>query len=115
MMCSIFLTYRYALRTMKQYTENREKQYLLTNPVYVKSNEQQGRRITERITEYHMLFCDVDFYSEHALPQYRNMKAHEIEKLITAKLESINFLNMLLQFLVVKESIRVVICSYRSI
>ncbi|MCU4954498.1 hypothetical protein OCD81_27875 [Bacillus paranthracis] len=90
-MCSIFLTYRYALRTMKQYTENREKQYLLTNPVYVKSNEQQGRRITERITEYHMLFCDVDFYSEHALPKYRNMKAHEIEKLITAKLESVNF------------------------
>ncbi|GAB6742470.1 hypothetical protein bcgnr5412_55550 [Bacillus cereus] len=90
-MCSIFLTYRYALRTMKQYTENREKQYLLTNPVYIKNNEQQGRRITERITEYHMLFCDVDFYSEHALPKYRNMKPQQIEKLITAKLESVNF------------------------
>lgn len=88
--CSIFLTYRFAMRSMKKYTEDRERQYLLMNPVYVKPKE-KGRRITERITEYHTLFADVDFYSKHALPEYRTMKAHHIEKLIIEKLESANF------------------------
>lgn len=84
---SVFLTYRYALRSMKKYTENRERQYILTNPVYVKKGE-NGQRTTDRITEYHVLFADIDFYSEKALPKYRKMKPKQVEKLIIKRLKA---------------------------
>lgn len=89
-----FYTYHKALKIMKKITEGREMQYILTNPVYSTYQESKtnfGHRTLERLTEFHVLYCEVDQYSEKALQKYRKMTAQKVFRLIEKKLEKLGF------------------------
>jgi len=86
---SKFLKYYLALSVMKKWTENRDSQYILTNPVYVIGEDE--RRSTDRLTELHVLYCEIDQYSEKALEKYRKMTARQVETHVVQKLRKIGF------------------------
>ncbi|KZD70962.1 MarR family transcriptional regulator [Bacillus cereus] len=87
---SKFITYYQALKVMKAWTHGRMTQYILTNPVYVK-NKEKGRRITEHLTELHVLYAEIDQYSEKANVAYRDLTAQQVGKLIIDKLKAVGF------------------------
>lgn len=87
---SKFLRYERALKVMKSWTEDRESQYILTNPVYATYKEIEtgyGRRKIERVTELHTLFSEIDQYSEKSEEQYRHMTSKQIYKEVIKKLD----------------------------
>lgn len=60
-----FYTYQKALKFMKKITEDKESQYILTNPVYSLPHEikqNYGKRTLDRLTEMHVLFAELDHY-----------------------------------------------------
>ncbi|HDX9701711.1 TPA: MarR family transcriptional regulator [Bacillus thuringiensis] len=87
---SKFITYYQALKVIKTWTQGRTTQYILTNPVFVKRDE-PGRRITERLTELHVLYAEIDHYSKKANMTYRDLTAQQVGKLIIEKLKMVGF------------------------
>ncbi|MGU3398066.1 hypothetical protein ACNHOZ_28500 [Priestia sp. D51] len=90
-----FFKYKEALRVMKKITEDRVSQFILTNPVFAKPYEivnNYGRRTTDRLTEYHVLYSELDHYNpQKALPKYTKLTAEEVYKLIVKKLDAHGF------------------------
>ena len=83
-----FFTYQKILKIMKQITENRESQYILTNPVYALPHEikyNYGKRTLDRLTELHVLYAELDHYKlkqwegKTSKQMWRIVKKHLVE------------------------------------
>lgn len=77
-----FYTYQKAIKFMKKITEDKESQYILTNPVYALPHEikrNYGKRTIERLTELHILYAEIDHYK---IPKWENKNSKEIWKII---------------------------------
>jgi hypothetical protein len=82
----------YTLNRAKKYTirdfKDKVKSYLCTSIVYGIKQKSDFRRISDRVTELSLLFCELDYYKQK---KYKKIKQNEMEKLILAELDKHGF------------------------
>lgn len=86
-----FYTYEKALKIMKKITENKESQYILTNPVYALPHELKnnyGKRTIDRLTELHVVYAELDHYK---IKKYEKKNAKEMWKIVRKHLIEAGF------------------------
>lgn len=86
-----FYTYQKALKIMKKITEDRESQYILTNPVYALPHEMQnnyGKRTIARLTEMHVLYAELDHYK---IERWQGKSAKQIWRIVKKHLIEMGF------------------------
>ncbi|SED17720.1 hypothetical protein, partial [Paenibacillus sp. GP183] len=80
----------YDLKRAKKYipenTRNKDKQYINTSMTYQKKND--VRRLGERVTEYCMLFSDLDYYK---LPEFEGVNQKKVLQMVFAALDDAGF------------------------
>lgn len=86
-----FYTYQRALKIMKRITEDRESQYILTNPVYAMPHEipnDYGKRTISRLTEMHVLYAELDHYK---IEKWESKSSKQIWKVVKKHLIEVGF------------------------